>query len=85
VSTIELEVKTKITLELTVGEAGALQAICGYGPEIFLKWFHETHGKHYIEPYKTHLRTLFNKARHLNHEVEKVEAKLKELPKLIIL
>lgn len=81
---IDVNITTRITLELTAGEAGALQAICGYGPDIFLKWFQQTHGKYYIEPYKGHLRSLFNKARMLQYQVEKVEEKLKEIPKVII-
>jgi len=76
---IELNVQTKITLELTVGEAGALQAICGYGPDIFIKWFHQTHGKYYLEPYKSHLKSLFEKGKGLNCDVVKVQKELQKL------
>jgi len=82
-SIIEIKVETKITLELTAGEAGALQAICGYGPDIFLKWFESTHGKHYIGPYKEHVPSLFKKARGLSHVVETVERELKKIPRKI--
>jgi hypothetical protein len=76
---IELKVETKITLELTAGEAGALQAICGYGPDIFIEWFHRTHGKHYLEPYRSHVKSLFEKGKALSADVRKVESDLKQL------
>lgn len=76
---IELKVETKITLELTAGEAGALAAICGYGPDVFIKWFHQTHGKYYLEPYKSHLKSLFEKARDLKSDVRRIEEDLKQL------
>lgn len=72
-SIIKLEIEAKIFLELTEGEAGALDAICGYGPKEFIKWFERNMGKHYIAPYKEHLETLFDKARTLNREVKSLE------------
>lgn len=82
-SKIEIKVETKITLELTVGEAGALQAICGYGPDRFLHWFKETHGKYYVTPYQGHVKSLFEKGRALQDAVEKVEKEINKLPKVI--
>lgn len=82
-STIKTEITSKITLELTDGEAGALDAICGYGPDIFIKWFESTHGTHYMRKYKAHLRSLFNKARALQHHVRKVEEYRANFPKEI--
>lgn len=72
-SKIITTLEAKIYLELTEGEAGALDAICGYGPEEFLKWFERNLGKHYIEPYRKDVKTLFDKARKLKYSVEKVK------------
>lgn len=82
-STIKTQITSVITLELTDGEAGALSAICGYGPDLFIKWFEQTHGKHYIAPYKQHLKSLFDKARILQHHVKKVEDLRSKFPKEI--
>lgn len=71
-SIIKTEIKANIFLELTEEEAGALQAICGYGPKIFIEWFHRTHGKYYLEPYKGHLTSLFEKARKLSYAIEQL-------------
>lgn len=72
-SKIITELNAKIYLELTEGEAGALQAICGYGPAEFLAWFERNMGKCYIEPYRGHIKTLFEKARKLDGEVQKLQ------------
>lgn len=78
-SKIITEVNAKIYLELTEGEAGALQAICGYGPTEFLAWFERNLGKHYIAPYRQHVKTLFDKARALDGEVKKIQAIRKQI------
>lgn len=82
-STIKTEITSVITLQLTDGEAGALDAICGYGPEVFLKWFKATHGSYYIERYENNLRSLFTKARMLNHQVKRIEQLRAAFPKNI--
>lgn len=69
----KLQIEPTIFLELTPGEAGALDAICGYGPDVFIEWFHRTHGKYYLEPYQSHLKSLFTKAKKLNKEVKSWE------------
>jgi hypothetical protein len=71
--------ESKIYLELTEGEAMALDAICGYGPEKFLEWFKKNHGKHYIEPYEKHVKSLFDKARSLEGAVEQFKEARKAL------
>lgn len=76
---IKFKIETNITITLTEGEARALDAICGYGPKLFLEWFHKTHGKHYIANYEVHLESLFTKARNLGtafREMEKAKAEL---------
>lgn len=70
---------SKIYLELTEGEAMALDAICGYGPEKFLEWFKKNLGKHYIEPHEKHLKSLFLKARKLEAAVEQFKEARKAL------
>lgn len=82
-STIKTTITSVITLELTDGEAGALDAICGYGPDVFISWFERNLGKHYIRDYKPHLVSLFEKARRLNGQVKQVEEYRKRFPKEI--
>lgn len=65
--------ESKIYLELTEGEAMALDAICGYGPQQFLEWFKRNHGKHYIEPHEGHVKSLFEKARKLEGAVKQLK------------
>lgn len=73
------EVSATIYLELTEGEAGALQAIVGYGPEEFLKWFERNLGKHYMAPYRDSVKTLFLKARKLEYAIEQLKKAKKEI------
>lgn len=72
-SQIIMKVESKIYLELTEGEAKALAAICGYGPSEFINWFYRNMGKHYLKPYEASVKTLFQKARSLDHAVKQVE------------
>jgi hypothetical protein len=68
----------RIFLELTEGEAGALDAICGYGPDKFLEWFEKNLGKHYIGKYREHIKSLFDNARKLDYAIQQLnEAKMK--------
>lgn len=74
--------ETKIYLELTEGEAGALDAICGYGPEAFLKWFKNNLGRYYIEKYEKHVKSLFEKAQKLEqaiHQAKKARAEIRDI------
>ncbi len=71
-SIIQTEVNAKIYLELTEGEAKALAAICGYGPSEFINWFYRNLGKHYLKPYESAVKTLFDKARKLDQAVNQV-------------
>jgi len=71
--------ESKIYLELTEGEAMALDAICGYGPKEFLEWFKRNLGKHYIEPHEKHIKSLFDKARALEGAVKQLREARKQL------
>lgn len=71
--------ETRIFLELTEGEAGALDAICGYGPDEFLKWFKRNLGKHYIEKYEGHVKSLFEKARKLEYAIHQAKEARKQI------
>jgi len=73
------EVNATIYLELTEGEAGALQAIVGYGPDEFLKWFERNLGKHYIAPYRDSVKSLFIKARKLETAVNQLKEAKKQI------
>lgn len=78
-STIHATVETKILLELTEGEAGALDAICGYDHEAFLRVFKDSLGKSYIEEYEDHIKPLFEKARKLHIAVKRLQDIRKEV------
>lgn len=78
-STIITKIHSTIFFELTEGEAGALDAICGYGPQKFLEWFKKNHGSHYIEKYETHVKTLFEKARKLDIAIKQLQDAKKQL------
>lgn len=63
-----------INLQLTEGEARALDAICGYGPDEFVKWFYANLGKHYLKPHENDMRSLFNTVRdELPRELGKID------------
>lgn len=72
----------KVLLSLTEGEARALEAICGYGPDEFVKWFYKSHGKHYLQPHETAMRSLFARVRESLpmelHKIDKVKTFLKQ-------
>lgn len=76
------ELNTKIFLELTEGEAGALDAICGYGPQVFKEWFYRNLGKHYLQKYEKHIDSLFEKARSLDYDVKRIQKIREELKKI---
>jgi hypothetical protein len=52
-----------VTIVLTEAEAGALDAIAGYGADNFLKVFYQHLGESYLQPYEAGLRSLFESAR----------------------
>jgi hypothetical protein len=81
-SKIITTIEARIFLELTPGEAGALDAICGYGPDKFLEWFEKNHGKYYIGKYRSHINSLFDKARKLDYaikDLEKAKERIREI------
>lgn len=53
-------VSSEILITLSEEEAGALDAIAGYGADSFLEVFYAKLGKAYLEPYEKGLRSLFN-------------------------
>lgn len=65
--------KYNVHLVLSEGEAKALEAICGYGPDEFIKWFYAHMGKHYLKPYEEGMRSLFNTVRgELPRQISKI-------------
>jgi hypothetical protein len=56
-------VEAKVTMEITEAEAGALDALVGYGFEPFKKVFYEKLGAAYMEPYEAGLKSLFESVR----------------------
>ncbi len=53
-----IETKLTVILELTEGEARALDGIFGYDVEVFLKVFYERMGKCYVQPHEAGVRSL---------------------------
>lgn len=51
--------KSAVIIELTPLEAGALDALVGYGIEPFLKVFYEHMGESLLKPYEGGMRSLF--------------------------
>lgn len=56
-------VKYNVHLTLSEEEARALEAICGYGPDRFVKWFYVNCGKSYLKPHEDGMRSLFSTVR----------------------
>lgn len=54
------KIVTEIQLSLTEGEAHALQALACYGHKVFLKFFYEHLGTHYLKPHEKDLISLFD-------------------------
>lgn len=50
--------EVKILLEITEGEARALDGIFGYNVDTFLKVFYERMGKSYVQPFEADVRSL---------------------------
>ncbi len=56
-------ISAHVTIELTEAEAGALDALAGYGVDSFLQVFYTHMGKAYLQPYEAGLRSLFEYVR----------------------
>lgn len=67
-----------ITLHLSEAEAGALDALAGYGVDAFLKVFYEHMGKAYLGPYEAGLRSLFDSVQHGEAGVQSFLRRAKE-------
>jgi len=73
-------VSFSINLNLTLGQAKALDAIVGYGPDLFVKWFYQTHGKSYLKPHEQDMRELFSVCKNeLGNEISKIETAKKTI------
>lgn len=70
----KIDVSFKITLELTVNEAKALNAIAGYGTKAFLEKFYAEMGKHYLQPTETDFILFLEKCQYqIPKEISKIE------------
>ena len=56
-------VTLNVTIQLTEGEARALDALFGYNPDEFIKSFYTNMGKAYLSPYESDLRVLMANVR----------------------
>ena len=66
--------EVRVIFSLSEAEAGALDAIIGYGVEPFLEVFYEKMGKAYLQPYENGLRSLFESRGQLLHVIESANA-----------
>lgn len=59
--------KVEVTTQFTVteGELRALDALAGYGDDVFTKMFYEKCGQHYLKPYEKDLREFLKSVRSL--------------------
>jgi hypothetical protein len=72
-SKLKFSFNATINIELTESEAKALDAIAGYGSNVFLDVFYRKLGKHYLKPHENGLISLFDKVRtELPGQVDKV-------------
>ena len=66
-------VEFTIKFSLTKGEAEALEAIVGYGSDVFLEHFYAKLGKSYLQPREKDLRSLFTRIQSdLPKEIQKI-------------
>jgi len=56
----KLDLEIKITLELTLPEARALNEIVKYGSKAFLEGYYKQLGKSYLQPYEKGVVILFD-------------------------
>lgn len=54
-----ISLTSKITLELTIDEARALETITKYGVDSFLQGYYKQLGKSYLQPHEEGVRSLF--------------------------
>ena len=59
----DVQVQTKIVLELNIREAEALHALTGYGADPLLKVIYQHLGEHYIKPYDKEARLILEEFR----------------------
>jgi hypothetical protein len=52
-------ISAQVVIVLSEQEAGALDALAGYGVDAFLETFYEKMGSAYLKPYEAGLRSLF--------------------------
>lgn len=71
------KVTGEVTLLLTEEEAGALDALVGYGFQPFRDAFYEKMGKAYLQPYEKGLKSLFETVRAGEGSVSHFLSKLK--------
>lgn len=57
--TLRRSISANMLIELTEEEAGALDALAGYGVDSFLAVFYNHMGRAYMQPYEAGLRSLF--------------------------
>lgn len=57
------KIEGRVLLSLTEEEARALDAIVGYGPNEFVKWFYKNLGTVYLKPHEIAMRSLFETLR----------------------
>ena len=71
---IDINIETKIVLELSVAEAAALNMMTTYGITNFLKGYKEKLGRTYIEPHEQGLTDLFKTVKeNLPSQLTKIE------------
>jgi hypothetical protein len=59
-SRVSAKIEPTITFTVSETEAHALVALSGYGFKVFIDTFYKTLGKHYMEPYESGLKSLFD-------------------------
>lgn len=74
------DVNFSINLNLSVGEAKALEALACYGTKQFLEVFYAKLGKTYLQKHETDLTTLFSKiSGGLASEINKLEVARRDI------
>lgn len=56
----EINVNIKVTVELTLEEARALNAITTYGSKAFLEGYYKQLGRSYLSPFESGVTSLFS-------------------------
>lgn len=79
---IKTKVDFKVTMELTENEAKALEAIIGYGFKPFIEMFYKHMGKHYLQPYESSAKALFEKRQEITYQLYNIEQVREAVKKL---